>query len=119
MLTVEAANDFVSEWIASWNSRDLERILTHWVDDAVFTSPLAARLLDDPSGRVRGKDALRHYWKLGLARNPDLHFELDAALVGTDSVVIQYRNQRGQRCAEWLRVGADGRAVEGAAHYLG
>ncbi len=117
MLTETEAEHFVSEWLAAWNARDLERILAHWEDDCEFVSPLAARIMNDASGKVRGKDALRAYWKLGLARSPDLRFELDAVLVGQDSLVIAYRNHRGQQCAEWLRLGADGRAVQGAAHY--
>jgi hypothetical protein len=31
---------------------------------------------------------------------------------------LAYHNHRGQRCAEMLRLGAHGRAVEGHAHYL-
>jgi ketosteroid isomerase-like protein len=119
MLSVEVAEAFVKEWIDAWNSRDLERILHHWDDDCVFSSPLVARLFDEPSGRVRGKAALRAYWTVGLEKNPDLRFELDAVHVGADSVVIAYRNHRGQRCAEMLRLGAHGRAVEGHAHYAG
>jgi hypothetical protein len=119
MLSVEAAEAFVKEWIDAWNARDLERILHHWEDDCVFSSPLVTRLLDEPSGQVRGKAALRAYWQVGLERNPDLRFELDTVLVGADSLVIAYRNHRGQRCAEMLRLGAHGRAVEGHAHYAG
>ncbi len=116
MLTPAAAAAFVSEWIAAWNAHDLERILAHWADDAVFTSPLAARLLGG-DGTVHGKAALRSYWARGLAVNPDLRFELDRVLVGTDSLVIAYRNHRGQACGEWLRLDAAGRAIAGAAHY--
>lgn len=116
MLTTEAAAAFVAEWIAAWNAHDLERILAHWADDAVFTSPIAARLLGT-DGTVVGKPALRAYWQRGLAANPDLRFELDRVLVGTDSLVIAYRNHRGQACGEWLRLDAAGRAIAGAAHY--
>lgn len=116
MLTPAAATAFVSEWIAAWNAHDLDRILAHWADDAVFTSPLAARLLGG-DGTVRGKAALRAYWERGLAVNPDLRFDLEGVLVGTDSLVIAYRNHRGQTCGEWLRLDAAGHAIAGAAHY--
>jgi hypothetical protein len=68
---------------------------------------------------VRGKAALRAYWTVGLAKNPDLRFTLDTFHLGHDSVVIAYRNHRGQRCAEMLRLGDDGHAVAGVAHYAG
>ncbi|MBK9035093.1 MAG: nuclear transport factor 2 family protein [Myxococcales bacterium] len=115
MLTEAAAAGFVDEWIAAWNAHDLERILAHWVDDCVFTSPLAARLLGDPT--VRGKAALRAYWQQGLAASPGLRFDLDRVLVGADSLVIAYRNHRGQHVGEWLRLDAALHATEGAAHY--
>ena len=117
MLTAERAAHFVDEWIAAWNAHDLDRILAHWADDCVFTSPLAARLLGDPTGTVHGKAALRGYWQRGLAANPGLRFELDRVLVGHDSVLIAYRNHRGQHCAEWLRLEDADHAIAGAAHY--
>lgn len=115
MLTDAAAAGFVAEWIAAWNAHDLERILAHWADDGVFTSPLAARLVGAPT--VRGKAALRGYWQRGLAAAPGLRFELDRVLVGVDSLVIAYRNHRGQHVGEWLRLDPAMLAIEGAAHY--
>jgi hypothetical protein len=113
-MKIEDAEAFVREWIESWNAHDLERILAHWADDCTFRSPLALELVGD--GVVRGKAALRDYWRLGLAKSPGLRFELIGIFVGHDSLVIHYRNQRGQISAEWLRLDSDGRAVEGAAH---
>lgn len=114
-MTDAAADEFVREWIDAWNARDLERVLAHWADDCVFISPLAARLTGD--GIVRGKEALRAYWKRGLELNQNLRFTLERTFVGHDSVVIGYRNHRGQVCAELIRLGSDGRAVMGMAHY--
>ena len=117
MMTKEHAEEFAREWYEAWNAHDLDRILAHWVDDAVFTSPLAAKLLDDPSGTVQGKEALRAYWRKGLDVNPDLRFEPRALLVGHESIVLSYVNHKGIECAEVLVIGADGRAVRGIAHY--
>ena len=117
MLDRETAEAFAEEWYTAWNAHDLERILEHWSDDAVFTSPLAAKLVPDSGGTVRGKDALRAYWRAGLDVNPDLHFEPRALLVGHDSIVLSYVNHRGVECAELLVLGADGQAVRGRAHY--
>jgi hypothetical protein len=117
MLSEAQAQAFVHEWIEAWNAHDLERILAHWADECVFTSPIVARLMNDASGTVRGKAALRAYWRRGLDANPGLHFVLEHVLVGVDTLVIAYTNHRGQHVAEQLRLGADGLAIEGAAHY--
>jgi SnoaL-like domain len=61
-------------WIAAWNSHDLDRILGHYTDDVVFTSPRITEFLGDPRGRVEGRDALRHYWATALAQLADLAF---------------------------------------------
>jgi ketosteroid isomerase-like protein len=96
------AQRFAEEWAAAWNSHDLERILAHYTDDVVFASPMIVQLLDDPSGEVRGKDALRAYWAKGLERLPDLHFTVEDVRASVDALVINYRNQRGQGVTEVL-----------------
>ena len=116
-MTEAFADEFVREWIDAWNARDLERVLSHWADDCVFTSPMAVKFTGDASGTVHGKAALRDYWSRALAASGALRFELDRVYVGHDSLVIGYRNHRGQHCAEMIRFGSDGRAVGGSAHY--
>jgi ketosteroid isomerase-like protein len=86
---------FVGGWLRAWNAHDLDAVLSHFADDVVFTSPVARQLVEGSDGVVRGKAALRTYWSEGLRRIPDLRFELVAVYVGVDTVVINYRNQRG------------------------
>ena len=66
MMTASKAQEFAQEWIAAWNAHDLDSILSHYSADIVLTSPVAARILNDSSGTVRGKDALRAYFTRGL-----------------------------------------------------
>jgi len=40
---------FAERWVKNWNDHDIEAVLTHFADDAVFTSPLAGRLFPDPA----------------------------------------------------------------------
>ena len=56
--------------------------MEHYDDAVILTSPVAARLLNDPSGAVTGKAALRAYFAKGLAFYPDLNFELIDTLSG-------------------------------------
>jgi ketosteroid isomerase-like protein len=50
---------FSRQWVAAWNAHDVEAVLEHFHDDVVFTSPVAAKLLPNTHGVVRGKPALR------------------------------------------------------------
>jgi ketosteroid isomerase-like protein len=106
------------EWIARWNSRDLEGVLSLYADDFEMTSDLIPRLGFDLSGTLRGKDKVRAYWTKGLTLAPDLHFELIDTYVSPDSVVIFYQNQRGKKICEYLRLDADGKIVQGSANHL-
>ncbi|MEQ1725004.1 MAG: nuclear transport factor 2 family protein [Sphingopyxis sp.] len=114
-MTESEAGDFALEWIAAWNARDLERILSHYADDAIFLSPNAARVIGD--GRVEGKAALRAYWGKALDAAPQLHFVLETWLVGHDALTILYANHRGQRVAESIAFDADGKVAFSMACY--
>jgi hypothetical protein len=108
---------YADEWINAWNGRDVERVLAHFADRVVFSSPLAAAVVEGSGGVVRGKDALRTYWNAALERSPDLRFELIGAYVGVDSVVINYRSHRGHVVNEVL-IFDDGLVVAGYVTYL-
>ena len=112
------ARDFVRSWLEAWNAHDLDAVLAHFAEDATFTSPVAARILEGSDGVVHGKAALREYWREGLNLIPDLRFDLVGIYVGVDTIVINYRNQNGGLVSEVLRF--DGPLVmEGHATYLG
>lgn len=111
------AEQFSREWIAGWNAHDLDAVLAHFHDDAVFTSPLAAQLVPASGGVIRGKAALRAYWTEGLKRNPNLHFVLEGVYVGVNTLVIHYHRQERGLANEVLIF--DGDLVrEGHATYL-
>ena len=116
MLIPDQADAFVREWADAWNARDLERILAQWSDDCVFTSPRALRHTRDAT--VRGKLELRRYWAQALADATDLRFDVRAVYRGAESVVIGYRNHRGEEVAELIELAPDGRAVHGSVHHL-
>jgi hypothetical protein len=98
------AIEFADRWVAAWNAHDLDLVLNHFTDDVVFTSPVAAQVVPDSAGVLRGKDALRAYWSTALSRIPDLHFDVVAVYAGIDHVVINYRNHVGGLVCEVLRL---------------
>jgi len=108
---------FSTAWVAAWNAHDLDALLSHFHDDVVFTSPVAAQIVPGSGGVLRGKDALRAYWTEGLRRIPDLHFTVERVFAGVSVLVISYRNQRGNLVDEVL-VFAGGLVIEGHGTYL-
>jgi hypothetical protein len=115
----QQAKKLAPHWIESWNSHDLDRIMEHYSDDVVLISPVAARILNDPTGAVRGKPALRAYFAKGLAFYPDLKFHLLDTLWGLHSLVLCYKNQNNARTAEFMEIGDDGKVSRVVANYSG
>ena len=89
---------FAEQWIKDWNCGDVEAVLTHFAEDAVFTAPLALRLFPESGGVLGGKDALRRYWSEAVRRGPAPHFDLAGVYAGTDTIVIRFRAQGVDRC---------------------
>ena len=109
---------FGREWIETWNSHDLERILAMYTDDSEMTTDKIVALGLAASGTLRGKDMLGVYWGKGLQLLPNLHFTLIDTYVSPDSVVVFYTNERGAKICEYLRVDTDGKIRQGSANHL-
>jgi hypothetical protein len=117
MTTAPEATEFARQWVAAWNSHDLNAIMSHYDADVVLTSPVAAKILDDPSGRVEGNAALRNYFRRGLEVYPNLHFELLDVMHGLFSIVLCYKNQKGTKTAEFMEFGKNGKIMRVVANY--
>ena len=117
MLTEDNARNLASHWIRAWNAHDLEEIMSHYAEDVVLVSPVAARILNDPSGAVTGKEALRAYFKMGLDVYPNLKFDLIDVMWGVSSVILYYRNQKGGKTGEFMEIDSQGKVVRVIANY--
>jgi ketosteroid isomerase-like protein len=117
MLNTEQAQLFVTHWVEAWNAHDLEQIMDHYHADVILISPVAAQILNDPTGTVRGKDAVRAYFQKGLATYPDLKFELIDVMWGLNSVVLYYVNQKGSKTGEFMEINAAGQVTKVVANY--
>ncbi len=109
------ASAFAEEWIAAWNARDLERVLSHYADDFEMRSPLVVERLGELSGIVRGKPALRSYWEPALTLTPPLRFVLIDVFAGVDMIVIQYESVGRRVVTEVLAFDVERRAIWGSA----
>lgn len=119
MVTEAAVKEFARDWVQAWNSHDLDAIMVHYAPAVVLTSPAAAKLLNDASGTVRGKEALRRYFERGLQAYPNLTFALEEVMWGLSSAVLCYVNQKGTKTAEFMEFDGDGKIIRVAANYTG
>jgi hypothetical protein len=116
MITREFAENFSSDWVDSWNARDLERILAHYHDDFVMSSPKIASIVNEPSGVLYGKAKVAAYWSMALSLIPNLQFKLIKTFVGSDSIIIYYQGVSGL-ATEVFFFDPDGLVIKAAASY--
>ena len=117
LMTEDEARSFAADWIEAWNSHDLDRIMTHYAEDLVLVSPIAAQLLNDPAGIVRGKDSLREYFQKGLQAFPQLRFDLIEVMRGLSSIVLYYKNQKGTKSGEFMELNPQRKITRVVANY--
>jgi 2-hydroxychromene-2-carboxylate isomerase len=116
----EEAWAFARTWASAWSRLDVEGVLSHFADEAVFTSPVAKQVVG--SARVVGKDALRGYWAAAVKTIKVMRFDVvDVAWSAPDRllVIVYDRTKDGvfTHCTEHLRFGDHGAVVEGKAFY--
>ena len=118
MIEQQTARLFAKEWIAAWNSHNLERILGHYTDDITMETPMALKLVPETGGIVKGKEAIRAYWEIGLEKIPGLFFELHEVLTSINGVTLYYTNRAtGRRTAEVLFLSEAGKVYKAYAFY--
>ena len=105
------------EWIAAWNSHDLERIMAHYANDVELISPIAIKLTGRSDGTVRGTTALREYFERGLRAYPTLRFDFFRLYPGVRSCVVEYRSINGLYTAELMEFDDQGKVRRVLAHY--
>ncbi len=111
------AKEFAKEWIASWNSHDLESIISHYDKDIEFNSPVVKELMGIESGTIEGISTLKSYFGAGLQKYPDLVFELIHVLQGVNNVVLLYKNPIGGVTSEAFEFNAKGLVAKVVASY--
>ena len=85
------ARRLAEEWVGAWNAHDLDAIMALYAPGVVFQTPTIIATLGIPDGVVRGAEDLREHFARGLARLPDLRFDLESVYAGVSSIAMTYR----------------------------
>ena len=110
------AYTFATEWVAAWNSGDLERVFALYADDFEMRSPLIVERGFSPTGALRGKDAIRPYGEAGISTaKPPLRFELIGAYAGVNTIAIHYRSVGRKLVVEVIELDDERRVIRGSA----
>lgn len=115
------ADSLAARWLAAWNERRLDDIMALYAPDATHTSD-RVKLLGGESATVHGSAAIRDYFRRGLERYPDLHFEPISISEGLRTVVVEYTSHRvgeRQNVVEVLQVDDSGAIACSRVYHCG
>lgn len=86
---VEIAN----RWFEAFNEQALEKLLALYDDNAGHYSPKLKLRQPETNGLVRGKDALRAWWKDAFEPIPSLHYIPTSLTANDERVFMEYIRQ--------------------------
>jgi hypothetical protein len=118
MIDMKFAEHFVQDWIAAWNSHDLDAILSHYHDDFEMSSPFIEVFDPDSKGTLKGKEAVGKYWSVALEKFNDLHFVLDGIFIGANSIAVSYMSVLDKKAIEVFFFDENAKLFKAAAHYF-
>jgi len=115
----DEAEQFAREWISDWCARDVDRVVSHFAENARFVSPVAAKRTGSPV--VMGRDALTQYWQVAHSFG-SFRFTLDHILwddARQEMAIVYARDIDGRRdrACEILRFNSLGQVVAAEAMY--
>ena len=111
------AQKFAKEWIESWNSHNLDEILSHYSDEIEITAPMIKLTAGIESGSLKGKENARSYWQKALEKNPDLKFELYEVTSSINSVALFYNSVMNKKAIEVMFFDENGKVNKMFAFY--
>jgi limonene-1,2-epoxide hydrolase len=96
------------QWFNAFNTKELEKLLSLYDDEAQHFSPKLKIRHPETNGLVTGKEALRTWWKDSFYRLPSLHYKVTSLTSNADRVFMEYiRSVTGEsdmRIAEVLEI---------------
>ncbi|ATX75850.1 Cif family virulence factor [Reinekea forsetii] len=116
-MDIDFAKSFSEEWIQSWNSHDIEKIISHYAEELEFKSPLIVERYSDPDGIIYKREKLKEYFLIGLAKNPSLKFGSKQVLLGVNCLTLYYQNARGGETAELFEFNESHKVIRSVSCY--
>ncbi|CAN5640486.1 nuclear transport factor 2 family protein [soil metagenome] len=78
------------KWLQAFNDHDLEALLFLYDENAIHFSPKLKIRMPETDGLIKGKEALRSWWKDAFQRIPELHYQQQTITANHDRVFMEY-----------------------------
>jgi len=102
-MTADELSQIAHQWCDAFNQHDLEKLLSLYDENAEHYSPKLKVKQPATNGLIKGKSALRAWWRDAFDRLPSLQYEVLRLTPYQDRVFMEYiRHVEGE---EDLQVG--------------
>lgn len=112
--------DIAKRWFESFNTKNLEQLLSLYDNQAEHYSPKLKIRLPDTLGMVKGRVALHDWWKDAFERLPELHYKPTTLTANESRVFMEYIRQvpgeEDMLVAEVLEI-KDGRIIASRVYH--
>ena len=89
-MTENSITSIAQQWFAAFNEHNLEKLLALYDDDAQHYSPKLKVRQPETQGLVKGKAALRAWWKDSFERLPTLQYVPQQFIANDSSIFMEY-----------------------------
>lgn len=77
-------------WFDAFNEHDLEKLLALYDDNAQHYSPKLKIRQPETKGLIKGKQALREWWKDSFNRLPSLKYQMVKLIADDEQIFMEY-----------------------------
>jgi hypothetical protein len=117
MITATQAKDLISRWIEAANKKDVDAVLSFYSSDPELESPFVVESMQEPSGRLRGRERLRAYFTKAFSM-PFVSWHLVESAWGVSSLAARYINHKGTRSITYMELDAAGKIRRHVNHFM-
>ncbi len=107
-MSAENNKKIALKWFEAFNEHDLEKLLSLYNDSAEHFSPKLKIRKPETNGLIKGKQALRDWWKDAFDRLPTLKYEVLKLTADNEQVFMEYlrhvQNEEDLRVGEVLQI---------------
>jgi ketosteroid isomerase-like protein len=107
-MSAENNKKIALKWFEAFNEHDLEKLLLLYSDNAEHFSPKLKIRKPETNGLIKGKQALRDWWKDAFDKLPTLNYEVLKLTADKEQVFMEYirhlQNEEDLRVAEVLQI---------------
>ena len=89
-METQALKAIATKWFEAFNEHNLEKLLLLYDNQAEHYSPKLKVRHPETNGLIKGKDALRVWWKDAFERLPSLQYEVLRLTPFEDRVFMEY-----------------------------